>query len=428
MTDVKPKLVLNDVLCYIYSSLDDNKDTESIIKTCQSFFTEAQIKDAKTTLCSFNNEKYNQRRGENSVKSHLIDIISLIRKFTEDNVEIPLFVARAYNSMPPGSESDYVSGSISVLIDEIIYLKEEIKCLKESNSRNDLCLDNISIKSDLIEIKNQLKNFSQDAFRNEARRRLSYTPALRNYHSQSGVDISSHNKSILGFEEVKNDEVTSHSPFDSNLFEHLNFINDGDSIGAINCEPSAPTLSQFSTQPDFEMNDDFEFSDPAKSAETVTYANKAKTNPKTITLKSNDSIEKNHVKSQPKIVVNSSNYGTYKPTLRKDSDGYLTVYSRSKMKNKTEGTRESNNDSLKCAKKMVDLYIGRCDVDIQPKTVIEYVKNELKIEVIECSELDTRVRFSKAFKLTVELSDRSKLLDLESWPKGIIVRKFYNRR
>ena len=446
MAEDKPKLLLNDVLCYIYSALNDDRNTDSIVKACVPFYTEVQIKEAKSTLCSFNNERIVQRRGDNSVKSHLIDIISLIKKFQEENVETPVFVAGAYNSMPPGSEFECINGSISVLIDEIVYLKEEIKCLKDLNLKNDLCLDNISIKSDLIEIKNQLKNLNQDVFRNEARRRLSYTPALRNYNFQSDI-VSPMDGSIQSPKEVGIDEWTKGRLSDSDVFKHLN-TNDhdddnSDSIDDVNdiivnnsgknlpsVEPSAPSLSQFSTRTDFGVEDDYECSNFLKCVENVSYAAKTKTEvtSKPITLKSKTSIDRSRVQYKPKVVVASSSHGSSKSTLRKDSDGFITVVSRSKRRQNIEGTRELDDGFLKCAKKMSDLYVGRCDVDIQPNTIVDYVKNEFKINVIECLELDTKIRFSKAFKLTVELNDRNKLLDLESWPKGIIVRKFYNRR
>ena len=38
---------------------------------------------------------------------------------------------------------------------------------------------------------------------------------------------------------------------------------------------------------------------------------------------------------------------------------------------------------------MADLYVKRCDVDIQSNTIVDYVKNQFKNHAIECSELDT---------------------------------------
>ena len=90
--------------------------------------------------------------------------------------------------------------------------------------------------------------------------------------------------------------------------------------------------------------------------------------------------------------------------------------------------KKTINGPLRSARKTADIYIGRCDPDITPKTISEYVVNEFKVKPIACIHLDTKIKFSCAFKLTIELSDRDKLLDLDHWPEGMIVRKFFNKR
>ena len=71
---------------------------------------------------------------------------------------MPMFVANSYNAMPPMSGYEIIGGTLSALIEEIYVLKEEIKALKHNNATEKKCLDNISIKSDLIEIKKTLRH------------------------------------------------------------------------------------------------------------------------------------------------------------------------------------------------------------------------------------------------------------------------------
>ena len=100
-----------------------------------------------------------------------------------------------------------------------------------------------------------------------------------------------------------------------------------------------------------------------------------------------------------------------------------------KRKPQATGTRKpSNNNNLRGALRTVDLYIGRCDNDMTTDDVISYVENELKIKSISCIELKTKIQLSKSFKLTVKINDRDLLLSDDSWPEGIICRKFYNKR
>ena len=76
----------------------------------------------------------------------------------------------------------------------------------------------------------------------------------------------------------------------------------------------------------------------------------------------------------------------------------------------------------------MDLYIGNCDNVVTPDSISEYILDEMNIRIVKCEPLVSRNVNSKSFKVTMNITDRLKLISAEVWPEGIICRKFYSPR
>ena len=181
----------------------------------------------------------------------------------------------------------------------------------------------------------------------------------------------------------------------------------------MNVGPSAPTLSQLSNPDAVLLRPPHEFGD--------SYSSKVKTIIKTF----NEATPSSTKSKTPIIRLKSSN--SIKPRILKDADGFIASRSRRNKRNIITGTRKAPSSSLRAADKTVDLYVGRCDADVSSNDMLKYVAEELDIKPISCFRLETRNKSSNSFKLTVKLTDRNNLLDDNSWPEGIICRKFYSR-
>ena len=153
--------------------------------------------------------------------------------------------------------------------------------------------------------------------------------------------------------------------------------------------------------------------------ESSLYSSKVKTVKnrilKEVPSSSKPTLKKTHIINVDKSATYTKNY------MKKDKDGFITVTSRKT----TTGTRKQNG-ALRGAKRTVDLYIGRCDDGVNEDDMKDYIKNELNIESLKCEKLSTRIPLSTAFKVTVKLEDRPHLLKGDSWPEGIICRRFYS--
>ena len=115
------------------------------------------------------------------------------------------------------------------------------------------------------------------------------------------------------------------------------------------------------------------------------------------------------------------------PTV--DEEGFTLVRNKKKTRENIVGNKQySGNRVLKSARKVVDLYLGNLDLDVTENEIIEYVKEETNISVDNCVSLNSKNPNCKAFKISVSLESRMKLLLPEIWPEGVICRKFYNPR
>ena len=80
-----------------------------------------------------------------------------------------------------------------------------------------------------------------------------------------------------------------------------------------------------------------------------------------------------------------------------------------------------------CVYTTIDVYIGRCDKYLTGDILIEHIKDEINVDVIDCKCLSSHDSLAKAFKLTVLPNGCNKLLDSELWLENIRVRKVFSR-
>ena len=111
--------------------------------------------------------------------------------------------------------------------------------------------------------------------------------------------------------------------------------------------------------------------------------------------------------------------------------GYIIITNRKRNRQHgAVGIKEAaiHLSAMKSAPKYYDLYVGRCNSQITIEILNEYLKDDLQIATHACEELECKIPNSKSFKISVSVDDRETLLNPNSWPVGIVCRKYYNRR
>ena len=404
------EIVINKVLCYVSTALHSMRN-DDIIRVCLAFYKEDDIISAKDIVYELVGEKPKRRRHENRMLNEMQDLIDMLKKCEESGICIPKYVADSYDSLPPTSGFDVIADSIISLQKEISTLKEEINLLKEIRCAETVNNQDTNVmKEDIIVIKGELRKLNHKLLGNEIRRNSLLLQSLdKSLVLEENTSKPCEKDEIaVGWEnDAVSDSAAAVAAFAPSFAEIVKVDSNSSTAmenrPAQTFSPSAPPLSQGSPL-------------GRGYGGGVTGGSLSPSAPPL---------------SQDMPNMNKSNDAVATSVRRNiDSDGFLLVENRKKKRNMTVVGLKKNNspNSIRSAKRHGDLYLGNCDLEVTTDSLISYVKKETGISVIACKELETRSTMSKSFKISLNMSDRQKLLDPNVWPEEIICRKFYNPR
>ena len=404
----KQNMIVSNILCYI-STARHSLRVDDIVRACFVFYQPEDITKGKDLLCNLVGETSKRRRGENRINQELHDIVDLLGKTEDKNIELPAFVADTYNSLPPSSGFELVADHIVNLNEEISSLKKEIEALKDIRLNEDvLSKGNNILQEDLMFIKGELRKLNHKLMKDDLRRNSLLLSAVERqslddpctYDNSTGVspliDVMPSESVIITETEKCNEEPLSPSAPDLSqeqiLMNRLLFDEGG--------VPSAPSFSEVCRSQQNENR--------LESSRPTEVAVRRKESPNASTR-------------------NNSTLNTIAKDSRADKDGFILV-NKKKQKKNVVGSRMSSGSLLRSASRMADLYVGNCDVDVTPESIIEYIYSETKIKVQKCEKLETKFDDYTSFKVTMLINDRTNLLSADVWPNGIVCRKYYKPR
>ena len=106
------------------------------------------------------------------------------------------------------------------------------------------------------------------------------------------------------------------------------------------------------------------------------------------------------------------------------SDGFQLV-SRKKTKTKSIiGSGVSNSQLKASSGRFSSVFISRLSPDTSCEDIIKYANDSLKLSV-KCEKLKSKFDSYASFKIDVVCNNPAMLYNPESWPSGILVRKFF---
>ena len=421
--------IINNLLCYV-STARHSMRNDDIIRACLVFYKDEEIIKGKDLLYEIGRERPIRRRNENRIMHELQDILDLFKKCDDNNMKIPKFVADEYNGMPPSSGFDVIAQAIQSLIHGTAELKKEIESLKDSRHTQEVINhDSRIMQEDLMVIKGELRKLNHKFIGEEIRRNSMVLDTL----SSTLGDVSKTPKNTRPFD-------LSFGAFGLPVKESSNapFVTQDDRGG-----PSAPPASQ---EDFYAMNR--LLNDNGGTPSAPPFSNSILNNPRlNVTV---EKIKNNDVPN-PSIYVDgelkkrqkasktlggaSVKVGPQTEIINEpisnrdgkigDDDGFTVVMSRKKRKN-IVGSRQTK--TLKSAVRMGDLYIGNCETSVTVQLLTEYIRDEISVDIHGCEQLNSHNAYCNSFKVTLNMSDRLKLLSSDVWPEGIICRKFFNPR
>ena len=101
--------------------------------------------------------------------------------------------------------------------------------------------------------------------------------------------------------------------------------------------------------------------------------------------------------------------------------------SRNRRANATITGSRQNSSGLTSGSRVLDVFVGGCGRDTSSDNIRDYCSSN-GVHIKKCETLEGKSEWSCSFKISVEASDRDKLLTGEFWPQGIVVRKFYRAK
>ena len=103
-------------------------------------------------------------------------------------------------------------------------------------------------------------------------------------------------------------------------------------------------------------------------------------------------------------------------------------YTHLRKKGQISGTRKADTNGFKAANKVLELFIGRVDLNVTMENIKNYVRETFNVNINSIEKLEVKTTRHNAYKMLIETNDLKNIYNAESWPENIIVHKFFNKR
>ena len=364
---------INDLLYFLNFKRKVNA-VNDVVSTCETFYTQDAIIDAKRQFFDAVGEKDGMRcvnrRGENPAKSNLEDLINAMNKCDNDGVVLPLFLSSDPTKIPPNND-----GNVS--LNQILYLIEGLKTQVSNLEKKCASNSNSSVSPSLLPSAPPPPPLAS----------LLALPS----HSA----LSSHPAPLS-------------APFSAPIFAPLS---------APLSAPSA-SLSDFPHLPTSSGSAQIEPSSDHRSSPS--FASTAATS-----AAAAPHVMSNHVQSVNRSAVNGRT-SAFRGKIRSAEDRVKADHVRNK--NIVIGKKPSSGAmSWGGAPLTVDCYVGRVDIGV----TAEQIKSDIVamgVDVVTIEENVTRHSLFNSFKLVIRKKDFDSLNSPEVWPEGVVFRRFRRPR
>ena len=99
-----------------------------------------------------------------------------------------------------------------------------------------------------------------------------------------------------------------------------------------------------------------------------------------------------------------------------------------KRKKKSSYVGKLKNAEIKAIKKPLTLFASRFKPETTEDNIQDFLKQNLSCTEISCVKLKTRKEFYASFKITIIGAEMKQAFNMDIWPDGILVKKFYSPR
>lgn len=384
-------IVISELLSYVQHK-HDVMDNVTLVKMCNSTFTEAEIVCAKDLLfesVTAEQRKKVKRRKEGKNQRNLDDIISFFKEVDPD--VIPIFVARDLQKLPPISE-DHLD--MVTMWKDVTRLKNEINHIKE----------NYATMAQVEELDKKWNSKKYDSIIN-----MSCTNV--NMRKRGGYYINSGPEALSSHVDDETTDITTESTRSSDNLSHSHnaYGARAQQGGMENAPVNKGCMSE--TEPSSHPGQGVCSSEMQAGISCMQNMNIVPTE-----------------KKQPSFSECLSNKNTWK--LPKDADNKWTLVQRKRYRNRFIGNMgkavEDSANKFKPAVTKIPLYISNVHKEVSESDIVDYIygKTNEKVDMVKIN-----MKFEKdynSYKVYVNKNKLDVFLDDKLWPSGISFRRFVN--
>lgn len=387
MTEVS--CVINDLLCFISSALN-SYEKELIIHQALGYYSETDIKNAKSIICKHAGVKPTWRRKENRLWHDLMDVIDLVIQ-EKDADKLQRYVADNYQAFPPLFGYETIANDLKTLKNDIVDIKENIEATSQDrtivNKQNSCDTELETIKEELFEIKKFMFDYMQSQSEsNEKETNLSNSSFMSSLSVREIPTAPPYSQLPVS------PLLLSRSPPQQDKPKHSLNKNKASNNHNHN-QPSTNAINQNGKQ-DIDRSNNY--------SGKLNYSKVAASHPKSINAKTK---------------VN----GNYEI----DEDGFQKKIKKPRI----VGTKNTSEGNLKAVVKTRTkvIYIGRLEEKTTVKDIEEHIKSEIGMSVIKCYKLKCSMDKCSSFKVIIDPNNIDKIMNDSVWPEGTLIREFIYR-
>ena len=101
---------------------------------------------------------------------------------------------------------------------------------------------------------------------------------------------------------------------------------------------------------------------------------------------------------------------------------------RRKKPDVLRGRKKTTDGTFKGVRQTIDVCIGRCDKSVKEEDLVGYVKNELKVNVVDCLCLSSSEYYFKSFEVTIFAENKDVVFNPDMWPENVTVRRYFRAK
>ena len=396
--------IINNLLCFLHSARDDYAD-EALFDVLYSFYSIEEIRSSKDSLADILKKDSAVRREPDRKRKELLDLIDYYEEFKSNNNNKDVFVSNTYKKMPPiGLE--FIAPILTNLSEEIVKINNILPKIMDIRSEVSNTADTVrNLKSTIVSIESKIKNSNS----HQVVKNGSTTPINKLINKfdklTSRDDGNSNNSSSVIDRQSKNESANMTLMPQAALTPEIKVVDNSLSELA-GCHGNSMSMSDsFSNLPVTALN-----------YEPVSICNE----------------NMNDIVTDPTLQVDEH-----------DIDNGWTLVQRSKRNSKPKNNnskyksdsiklirgsgQKCNNNLLKGVDKLVDIYVGRVELNTNEEVINSFIKDNFNISPVITELLKIKSDEFKSYKVKVKLSERDSLFDPSLWPNGVVINKYYNK-